>query len=55
MTKTDRTAISIAVDELDSYIGVMSQDIVEVQRESELQKLQWASRKLHNLLAREPQ
>jgi hypothetical protein len=50
MSKSERAAIEIALDELDSYIGVMSQDIRALEGEVSLEKLEWASKKLHKLL-----
>jgi hypothetical protein len=44
-------ALEIAADELDSYIGVMREDIKEVQDETQLEKLEWASKKIRGLLA----
>ena len=50
-SSSEARALEIAVDELDCYIGVMSEDIKEVQDEAHLEKLRWASQKLHTLLA----
>lgn len=52
MTKTDQTAIAIALDELDSYIGVIGEDAL-AEMEQNPAKLEWASKKLHALLERE--
>jgi hypothetical protein len=47
MTKSERVAIEIALDELDAYISFAGE-------EDNLEKLRWASRKLHELLALSP-
>src|SRR5262245_20912744 len=46
VTNTERTAIAIALDELDCYIGVMGEDSEEMEREANLGRLRWASKKL---------
>jgi hypothetical protein len=52
LSDTEIRAIEIALDALDSYIGVMGEDTKEVQDEAHLEKLQlqWASKRIHTLL-----
>lgn len=52
MTKTQLVAIEIALDELDSYIGVLGIDAL-ASEEQNPEKLKWASKKLHALIERE--
>ena len=48
MTPSELTAVLIAVDELQSYVDVVQED--NADEEAGLRKMQWAVRKLHDIL-----
>jgi len=53
MNKSDLYAIDVALNELDLYIGVVGNDSIDTEHEANIDRLRWASKKLHKLLERE--
>lgn len=51
LAETERIAIAVALDELDSYREALG-DLALAQEDQNPEKLRWASRKLHALLKR---